>query len=88
MLFQKFNQRDAERSKRRTSGKIIVKSSKIPPEFTQFLSCRENKRRLIELMFETTSNEKEEVLEMLISTQVVLIREDECKMLSISSNDT
>ena len=39
-------------------------------------------------MFETISNEKEEVLEMLISTQVVLPREDECKMLSISSNET
>ena len=37
-------------------------------------------------MFETISNENEEVLEM--RTQVVLSREDECKMLSISSNDT
>ena len=43
---------------------------------------------LIEQMFETISNEKEEVLEMLISTQVVIPREDECKMLTISSIDT
>ena len=39
-------------------------------------------------MFETISNEKEEVLEMLISTQVVLPREDKCKMMSVSSNDS
>jgi hypothetical protein len=41
--------KDAERSKRGTSRKIIVKSakSKIPSEFTHFLSCGENKTRLI-----------------------------------------
>ena len=39
-------------------------------------------------MFETISNEKEKVLEMLISTQVVIPREDEGKMLTISYIDT
>ena len=37
-----------------TSKKVIVRSlkSKLPSEFSQFLSCGENKNRLIELLFE------------------------------------
>ena len=59
--------KDAERIKRDTSKKIIVRSmkSKLPSEFSQLLSCGENKNRLIELLFEVIKNEREEVLEML-----------------------
>ena len=51
-----------------TSRKIIVKTAKykIHSVFT-YISCGENKIRLIELMFETISNKNEEVLEMLVA---------------------
>ena len=76
--------KDAERIKRGTSKKIIVRSmkSKLPSEFSQFLSCGENKNRLIELLFEVIKNEREEVLEMLRCDELVLSREGECKLLT------
>ena len=53
--------------------KITVRSmkSKLPSEFSQFLSCGENKNILIEL-FEVIKNEREEVLEMLRCDELVL----------------
>ena len=45
--------------------------SKLPSEFSQFLSCGENKNILIEL-FEVIKNEREEVLEMLRCDELVL----------------
>ena len=58
--------KDTERIKHGTSKKVIVRSmkSKLPSEFSQFLSCGENKNRLIELLFEVIKNEREENLEM------------------------
>ena len=56
--------------------------SKLPSEFSQFLSCGENKNRLIELLFEVIKNEREEVLEMLRCDELVLSREGECKLLT------
>ena len=55
--------------------------SKLPSEFSQFLSCGENKNRLTEL-FEVIKNEREEVLEMLRCDELVLTREGECKLLT------
>ena len=76
--------KDAERIKRGTSKKIIARSmkSKLPSEFCQFLSCGENKNRLIELLFEVIKNEREEVLEMLRCDELVLSTEGECKLLT------
>ena len=48
---------------------------------SQFLSCGEIKNRLIELLFEVIKNEREEVLEMLRCDELVLSREEECKVL-------
>ena len=61
--------------------KLIVRSmkSKLPSQFSQFLSCGENKNRLIELLFEVTKNERK-VLEMLRCDELVLLRE--CKLLT------
>ena len=56
--------------------------SKLPSEFSQFLSCGENKNRLIELLFEVIKNEREENLEMLRCDALVLSREGECKLLA------
>ena len=53
--------------------------SKLPSQFSQFLSCGENKNRLIELLFEVTKNERK-VLEMLRCDELVLLRE--CKLLT------
>ena len=55
---------------------------KLPSEFSQFLSCGENKNRLKELLFEVIKNEREEVLEMLRCDELVLSREGECKLLT------
>ena len=76
--------KDAERIKRGTSKKIIVRSmkSKLPSEFSQFLSCGKNKNRLIELLIEVIKNEREEVLEMLRCDKLMLSREGECKLLT------
>ena len=79
--------KDAERSKRGTSKKVLVKSSKskIPGEFSsKFLSCGDNKTRMIELLFETIENERDEVLETLRSEEIVLSREGECKKITSS----
>ena len=56
--------------------------SKLPSGFSQFLSCGENKNRLIELFFEVIKNEREDVLEMLRCDELVLLREGECKLLT------
>ena len=56
--------------------------SKLPSEFSQFLSCGENKNTLIELLFEVIKNEREENLEMLRCDALVLSREGECKLLA------
>ena len=63
---------------------IIVRAikSKLPSEFSQFLSCGENRNRLIELLFEVIKNKREEVLEMLRCDELVLSREGECKLLT------
>ena len=76
--------KNSERIKRGTSKKIIVKSmkSKLSSEFGQFMSCGENKSRLIELLFEVIKSEREDVLEMLRCDALVLSRERECKVLT------
>ena len=76
--------KDAKKIKRGTSKKIIVRSmkSKLPSEFSQYLSCGENKNRLIELLFEVIKNEREEALEMLRCDKLVLSREGQCKLLT------
>ena len=76
--------KDDERIKRGTSKKIIVRlmKSKLPSEFSQFRPCGKNKNRLIELLIEVIKNEREEVLEMLRSNELVLSREGECKLLT------
>ena len=62
---------------------IIVRSmkAKLPSEFSQFLSCGENKNRLIELLFEVIKNKREEVLEMGRCDEL-LSREGKCKLLA------
>ena len=56
--------------------------SKLPSDFSQFLSCGENKNRLIELLFEVIKNERKEVLEILRCDELVLSRKRECKLLT------
>ena len=59
--------KDAERANRGQSSRIILKSalSKILREFSKFLSNRENKTRMIELIFETLQRKKAAVLNTL-----------------------
>ena len=82
--------KDAERANRGQSSRIILKSalSKIPREFSKFLSNRENKTRMIELIFETLQRKKAAVLNTLRTTKIILSREDHCQSISLSSNDT
>ena len=79
--------KDAERAKRGMSKKIFIKSSqsKIPNEFSKFLACCENKTRLVQLVFETLTNKKEDVLETLRSDTLVLSSKENCKMITRSS---
>ena len=69
--------KDAERANRGQSSRIILKSalSKIPREFSKFLSNGENKPRMIELIFETLQRKKAAVLNTLRTTKIILSRE-------------
>ena len=80
--------KDAERSKRGKSGKIIVRSSqsKIPGDFAStFLSNGENKTRMIELLFETIERGKDDALDVLRCDEIILSREGDCKRIRRAS---
>ena len=71
----------SERLKHGISTKVIVKSSKskIPRDFfSSFFLCGENKTRLIELIFQTWEEEKDEILDLLQSEDIVISREEVC----------
>ena len=77
--------RASERLKRGISTKVIVKSSKskIPRDFSSsFLLCGENKTRLKELIFQTMEEEKDEILDLLQSEEIVISREEVCRKLN------
>ena len=58
--------KDAERANRGQSSRIILKLwSKIPREFSKFLSNGENKTRMIQLIFETLERKKAAALNTL-----------------------
>ena len=85
--------KDAERAKQGTSQSIFIKSakSKVPNDFSKFLSCGQNKTRLIKLIFETLQTDRNRALRTIKSNSLVLSREDECKLvtsLGISEFDT
>lgn len=77
--------KDAERAKRGTATKIILRSAnaKVPREFTKFLSCGENKTRMIELFFQVWTKKKVHCLNLLRTTQIILSREQECLSLTL-----
>ena len=75
----------SEQLKRGISTKVIVKSSKskIPRDFSSsFLLCGENKTRLKELIFQTMEEEKDEILDLLQSEEIVISREEVCRKLN------
>ena len=76
-----------ERDRRGESSKIVVQSkkSRIPRDFSKFLSNGENKRRMIELVFETIIHEKLDVLGMLGCTEVYLSGEEICTKVTTTS---
>ena len=82
--------KDAERANRGQSSRIILKSalSKIPREFSKFLSNGENKTRMIELIVETLQRKTADVLNNVRTTKTILSREDHYQSISLSSNDT
>ena len=88
-LSTKFN-KSAERANRGQSSRIILKSalSKIPREFSKFLSNGENKTRMIELIVETVQRKKANVLNNVRTTKTIFSREDHYHSISLSSNDT
>lgn len=79
-----------ERAKRGSSDKVTIKSSKskIPREFSKFLSNGENKLRMIEIIFQVLEVKKVHVLNSLRTTKLVLSRFEECKIITLSSCDS
>ena len=77
--------KDAERAKRGTTTKIITNSpkSKVPREFSKFLSNGENKTRMIELIFQTMKEKRLHCLNILRTPQIILSNEQECVSLSL-----
>ena len=74
-----------ERLKRGISTKVVVKFSKstIPRVFSSsFLLCGKNKTRLIELNFQSMEDEKDEILDLLQSEEIVISREEVCRKLN------
>jgi hypothetical protein len=80
---------DAIRAKHGMANKLIVKSahSKVPSEFSRFLSCGENKTMLFQLVFETLTNKKHKALETLQSDVLVQLREVKRKLLTKSGTE-
>ena len=84
--YQQNSIKNAERAKRGSSEKLIIKSSKskIPRNFNNFLSNGENKTRMINLIFETLTEEKVKVLNLLKSTRLYLSNDNTCTLLTLS----
>ena len=78
----------AERKKRGSSSNIIIKSSKskVPREFTKFLSCGANKTRMIQLFFEIWTERKLYCLNLLRAPQMILSREEQCISLTLGDS--
>ena len=75
----------SERLKHGISTKVIVEpsKSKIPMDFSSsLLLCGENKTRLIELIFQTTEDEKDEIQDLLQSEEIVISREEVSRKLN------
>ena len=68
----------SERTKRGLSEKILIKSSKtkIPREFSKFLSSSENKKRMIELLFDVFEKNCVKMLNLIKSNKLVISMED------------
>ena len=76
----------SERLKPGISTKVFVKSSKskIPRDFSSsFLLCGENKTRLIELIFQIMEDEKDEILDLLQSEEIVISRQEVAESLIV-----
>ena len=62
---------------------LLSSKSKIPIDFSSsFLLYGENKTRLIELIFQTMEDEKDEILDLLQSEEIVISREEVCRKLN------
>ena len=77
----------SERTKRGLSEKILIKSSKtkIPREFSKFLSSSENKKRMIELLFDVFEKNCVKMLNLIKSNKLVISMEDSCRSLTLSA---
>ena len=67
-----------ERKKRGSSSKVIIGSikSKLPPDLSKFMLNNGNKSTLIEMMFDYIKANKEKVLQILCTEQVVYMSGD------------
>ena len=82
----KSTMKDAERTKRGTSSKIITSPRfKVPREFHNFLCNGENKTRMIELIFQTIKEKRVYCLNLLKTTKLILSREKECATITLSN---
>ena len=72
------------------SGKIFIPSlnSKVAPDFKKLLRNRDNKARLIQLIFEYMKHSGAQCLDILDSKQIVLSSEDECITIELSDTHT
>ena len=67
----------AEKAKRDSATKIIIISpkSKVPTEFSNFLSNGENKIRMIELLFRKIKEKRPHLLNALRTPQMIFLHE-------------
>ena len=72
------------------SEKIFIPSlnSKVAPDFKKLLRNRDNKARLIQLIFEYMKHSGAQCLDILDSKQIVLSSEDECITIELSDTHT
>ena len=79
----------SERKKRGVSSRIQIKSakSKIPRDFSKFLSNSENKIRMVELLFEVIEEKKAKVLNLLKTSQLIIAKEDMCRSITLSCTE-
>ena len=82
--------KSSERSKRGLSEKILITStkSKIPREFSTFLTNNESKKSMIEVLFGTIECNCVKMLNLLKTNKIIMSMEDNYRLLTLKAAES
>ena len=88
--YREISIRTAERQNRGTSSKISIKSekSKIPRDFSAFMTNGANKSRLIDIIFDYIAKHRSKSLQTIRASRILLSKDGECTEVTMSSVST